>query len=479
MKRNDHHTESEWSGSLKQAHLPSTGRRYGRRLNHIQALALTISTSLLIVGSAIAQERQDGKKWAACWASAMQGAYAYIPPIPPTNPFHIYDINPDLRFAFLNATDGAVDQTFRLIVKPDLFGEEYRLRFSNFFGTQPLTLKAVSLAIQDYAGNIIPGTLREVTFNGAGNVVIQPGKLTYSDGFKSPASADNPLLRGRNFAVSFAVQGKTGPMTWHITGLTTSYVSDPNSGDHTKDINDFAFPNTTTAVFFLDGMDVMSTADTAVVCAFGDSVTDGTFTTINGNDRWSNDLSIRLHEVYGNKVSVVNEGIAGNTVLKPPVIGPPALDRLDRDVFGLSGLTAVVWLQGINDFGAGNATPNTLVAGLKEGISRLHIAGIKVIGATITSSLNCTLLPTWGSAGTDSKRRATNDLIRHSGLYDSVADMDAATIDSRTGELKPEFVPDSSTGSPGDKLHPNRAGHQAMANTVDLKVLAPKNTRGS
>ena len=52
--------------------------------------------------------------------------------------------------------------------------------------------------------------------------------------------------------------------------------------------------------------------------------------------------------------------------------------------------------------------------------------------------------------------------------------MDAATIDSGTGELKPEFVPDSSTGSPGDKLHPNRAGHQAMANTVDLKLLAPR-----
>ena len=386
--------------------------------------------------------------------------------------------NPDLRFAFPNAADGAVEQTFRLIIKPDLFGEEYRLRFSNLFGKQPLSLKAISVAVQDYAGNIIPGTLRVVTFNGAADVTIQPGKQTYSDSFKSPAAVDNPLLQRRNFAVSFAVQGKTGPMTWHIDGLSTSYISAPNSGDHTKDIHDFALPNTTTAVFFLDAMDVMATADTAVVCAFGDSLTDGTFSTINGNDRWSNALSIRLHEAYGNKVSVVNEGIAGNTVIKPQVIGPPALERLDRDILGLSGLTAVVWLQGINDFGAGNATANALIAGLKDGISRLHAAGIKVIGATITSSLNCTLLPTWGNAGTDTRRRATNDFIRHSGLYDSVADMDAATIDPRTGELKAEFVPDSSTGSPGDKLHPNRAGYQAMANTIDLKVLGPQITKG-
>jgi lysophospholipase L1-like esterase len=478
MRRNDHHTETERSGSFKQAHIQSKGRDFGRRLKQIQTLVLTASFTLLITESAPAEERQDGKKWAACWTSAMQGAYAYIPPIPLTNPYHIYAVNPDLRFAFPNAADGAVEQTFRLIVKPDLFGEDYRLRFSNLFGKQPLSLKAVSVAIQDYAGNIIPGTLREVTFSGAAGVTIEPGKLTYSDSFKSPAAADNPLLRGRNFAVSFAVQGKTGPMTWHIDGLSTSYISEPNSGDHTKDINDFAFPNTTTSVFFLDAVDVMATADTVVVCAFGDSITDGTFSTINGNDRWSNALSIRLHEAYGNKVSVVNEAIAGNTVLKPQVIGPPALDRLDRDVLGISGITAVVWLQGITDFGAGNATANALIAGLKEGISRLHAAGVKVIGATITSSLNCTLLPTWGNAGTDARRRATNDFIRHSGLYDSVADMDAATIDPRTGELNTEFVPDSSTGSPGDKLHPNRAGYQAMANTVDLTVLAPRITKG-
>ena len=85
--------------------------------------------------SAIAET--SDRKWVASWASSMQGAYVYSPPAPLDNPMHIYAINPDLRFAFPNATtDGAVEQTFRLIVKPDLFGEEYRLRFSNFFGTQ-------------------------------------------------------------------------------------------------------------------------------------------------------------------------------------------------------------------------------------------------------------------------------------------------------------------------------------------------------
>jgi lysophospholipase L1-like esterase len=170
----------------------------------------------------------------------------------------------------------------------------------------------------------------------------------------------------------------------------------------------------------------------------------------------------------------VNEGIAGNTVVNPAFIGPAAVDRLDRDVLGLSGLTSVVWEQGLNDFGAENNTVMAVIAGLQDGIRRMHAAGIKVVGATIGSSLNATVLLNWGTAVTDAKRRATNDFIRQPGVYNSVADMDTATLDPGTGELKPEFVPDSSIGSPGDKLHPNRAGYQAMANTVDLKVLAPQ-----
>jgi lysophospholipase L1-like esterase len=431
-------------------------------------------TAVMAQLSAVAQEpqKQPQEKWAACWASAMQGAYKYSAPVSLNDPSHLYLINPDLRFAFPNAsTEGASNQTIRLIVKPDLYGNEYRLRFSNFFGTRNVTFNAVTVGVQDYAGNVIPGTIRRVRFNGSSQLSVRPGQLIYSDGIQSPADPADPLLRGKNFVVSFAVAGSTGPMTYHGLGLETSYVSAPNSGDHTGDIHDAAFPNSTTEVFFLDELDVQASTDTAVVCVFGASIEDGQSSTINGNDRWSNDLSRRLHEVYGDKVSVVNEGIAGNTVVNPTGTGPAAVDRLGRDVLGLSGVTSVVWMEGINDFGLNNNTPAAVIAGYENGISRFHNAGLKVIGGTITTSLGCKTLSNWGTTTTDSKRRITNDFIRHSGLYDSVADLDSATIDPITGELKPEFVPDSSIGSPGDKLHPNRAGYQAMANTVDLSAV--------
>jgi hypothetical protein len=39
--------------------------------------------------------------------------------------------------------------------------------------------------------------------------------------------------------------------------------------------------------------------------------------------------------------------------------------------------------------------------------------------------------------------------------------------------MRAEFVPESTTGGPGDKLHPNRVGYLAMGMAIDLNSLAP------
>ena len=53
-------------------------------------------------------------------------------------------------------------------------------------------------------------------------------------------------------------------------------------------------------------------------------------------------------------------------------------------------------------------------------------------------------------------------------------DFDKATLDDKTGGIKPEFVPESTTGGPGDKLHPNRAGYLAMGTSIDLELFKPR-----
>jgi len=410
----------------------------------------------------------ESRKWVASWTASVQGPY----------PVGNASAQPDLRFAFPSAAAGARDQTFRLIVQPDIWGPQARLRFSNVFGTKPVAFDGVFAGLHQSGGAVIPGTNRPVRFSGKASVTVAPGDSVWSDAVALAFTGD---IAGRKLAVSFHVAGESGPMTWHAKALTTSYVTAPGAGAKGHLDDESAFPFSTTSWYFLDAADMMAPAATQVIVALGDSITDGTASTLNGDDRWPNALSRRLHAIYGNRVSVVDAGIGGNQVAgpaeysaqKPFAGGPSARQRLERDVLSLSGVTVVVWLEGINDFGNNvNAPAESVEACMKEVTSRIRakLPRARVIGATVTSALGSTNAA-HGSAAEDQKRRALNEFIRHSGVFDGVADFDQATLDPQTGGLRPEFVPDSTTGGPGDKLHPNRAGYLAMAMAIDLKLL--------
>lgn len=420
--------------------------------------------------------KTEGAKegFVAVWEGAAQGPY------PVGNP----SAQPDLRWAFPNPSAGARDQTFRLIVKPDLWGREARLRFTNVFGTRPVTFDGAFVGVQESGAAVLHGTNRPVSFAGAREVTVAPGQSVLSDPVTLPVAATDPLLAGRKLAVSFHIGGPSGPMTWHAKAQTTSYLTAPGAGVRGEAESEAAFAFTTTSWFFLDLVEMSAPAGTGAVVCLGDSVTDGTATTLNGDDRWSDVFSRRLKEA-GNHSAVVNAGIGGNRVVGPTDYtqaepfagGPSALSRLDRDVASLSGVTHVIWLEGINDLGksGGALKAEPVIAGLREGAARLRTAlpGVVLIGATLTSALGSTN-PSHGSSEEDAERRKVNDFIRKGGVFDHVADFDSATIDPLTGALRSEFVPDSTTGGPGDKIHPNHAGHAAMAETIDLDWFTPR-----
>ncbi|WP_323142034.1 GDSL-type esterase/lipase family protein [Massilia phyllosphaerae] len=416
-------------------------------------------------------------KWAATWATSIQSAYV-APTTPQGAAVPGFDPQPDLSFALPNATvNGASNQTFRMIVKPDLWAHTIRVRFSNVFGTRPLTFSHAAVALQAFQANIARGTSVPLRFRGNTSVTIPPGQQVFSDPVALPfvSDADADRFAGRNLAISFAVDGATGPASYHGSAFTTSYISAPNAGDQVLAEDDIAFPYSTTSWFFVSEVDVLVPRDTLVVVAFGDSITDGTFSTLNGNDRWANVMARQLHKRLGAKVSVVNAGIGGNGVVALRT-GQPATQRVARDVIGLSGANLVVWLEGINDLGGGQLTPPPVIAGYRQVAASLRSAGLGVIGATITSSyvpsgqvpansplaaVSPTLAAQYGNAQTDAYRRTLNRFILNSGLFDATADFDAVTTDPATGTLLAPYVPNSE-GSAGDYLHPNRAGYQAM-----------------
>jgi lysophospholipase L1-like esterase len=377
----------------------------------------------------------------------------------------------------------ARDQSFRLIVRPDLWGKQARFRFSNAFGVRPVTFDGVYAGLHLGGGAIVPGANRPIAFGGKPAVTIPPGESRWSDPVELTFLREPAIqFRGRKLAVSFHIVGASGPMTWHAKALTTSYVTPPGRGAKGREESEASFPFATTSWYFLDAVDMMAPAATRVVVAFGDSITDGTASTLNGDDRWPDVLSRRLHAAYGDRVAIVNAGIGGNRVLGPADYspqqpfsgGPSAGARLERDVLSLSGVSTVIWLEGINDFSrSAGATMRSVETGMTEIVKRIRasIPGVRIIGATLTSALGAS--GAHGSPEENEKRQSLNQFIRSSGVFDGVADFDKATFDPQTGGLRPEFIPESTSGGPGDKLHPNRLGYLAMGMAVDLRLLMP------
>jgi lysophospholipase L1-like esterase len=432
---------------------------------------------LMLVAAFSSTALAQPEAWSTSWTASVQGPY------PVGNP----SAQPDQRFAFPRPPAGANDQTFRLVVRPDLWGRQARLSFSNAFGTKPITFDGIFVGLQLGGGAVVPSTNQPVRFSGKDGVTIAPGESVWSDAVPLPFVADPEglSLAGRKLAVSFHIAGESGPMTWHAKALQTSYVTAPGSGARGNEEGESAFPFSTASWFFLNAVDMSAPTGTPVILCFGDSITDGTASTMNGDDRWPDVLSRRLHAAYGNRVALVNAGIGGNQVTgpkeygpeKPFPGGPSAGQRLERDVLRLTGVATVIWLEGINDFSKnGNAAVEDVTAGMREGVARLRagIPGIRVIGATVVSALGSTVANgAHGFPEQDAKRQALNDFIRSSGVFDAVVDFDAVTLDRATGGIKPEFVPESTMGGAGDKLHPNRAGYLAMGTSIDLALVAP------
>jgi lysophospholipase L1-like esterase len=222
---------------------------------------------------------------------------------------------------------------------------------------------------------------------------------------------------------------------------------------------------------FLTGVDVQGGPGSVVT--LGDSITDGTRSTPDTDNRWPDLLAARLREQQEvPRYGISNQGISANRVVTDRYPGDGVSDdtggvsaqhRLERDVLGQTNAKTVVVFQGINDVRWGTS-PGEVVAGLKEIARRAHERGLRVVGGTIT--------PCEGYKDcfpeVDAKRNEVNSFIRdNGGVFDAVIDFDAAVRDpDRPQRMLPAY--DS-----GDHLHPGDAGYKAMADSVDLDKLEP------
>jgi lysophospholipase L1-like esterase len=368
---------------------------------------------------------------------------------------------PDLHVPGL-ANTGFNNQTLRQIVHTSVGGRQVRVRLSTF-GANGLTIGAAHIALHGSGAAIVAGSDRTLTFGGSPSIAIPAGALVVSD----PVALDVPSLG--DLAVSIFVPGVTGPATWHFESRQTSYLSP--AGDFTPSA---VMPVVATPVawFWLAGVEVMASKQTGAVVVFGESITDGSQSTVDTNSRWPDDLARRLLAQPGNsKTGVLNQGIAGGRMLHDSV-GPNGLSRFDRDVLSQTGVTHVIVQMGNNDIFTLNpseeVTVDQIVQGQKQLIERAHAKGLKIYGCTLTPVdgflIPGTPFPVFSAAG-ELKRQAVNAWIRTSGLYDAVFDFDQVLRDPNS----PSRI--SALYDSSDHGHPTDAGYKALAAIIDLKLF--------
>ena len=409
------------------------------------AFALILSVFLLLANSA--SHAAGAPHWVGSWMAA---------------PSAIAPAEPRSGEAQLQ------DQTVRQIVHLSIGGLAVRLRFSNTFGSTPLTLGSVHVATRKSGNEVDPGSIQPVTFAGVASVDIPPGKSIVSD------PVDLGVTPSSDLAVSFFVPGKVTAPAIHYTALQTSYIA---PGDQTA-AQSLSKSHDTTLWLILTAVDVATRNAPGAIVAIGSSTTDGSHSTPNQNRRWTDDLFARLFASLGPETpSVLNAGIAGTHVLTDgrgswgPVFGQSAVSRFSRDVLSQDGVKTVIIFEGGNDireFGSDAASAQQLISGFGLLARMAHEHGLKVIVATITafehSNKNEPEDGSW-----ERTQVAVNQWVRTTRDIDGFVDFDAAIRDPNH-HARILTMYDS-----GDHLHPNDAGYKAMADSIDLSLFTTSN----
>jgi lysophospholipase L1-like esterase len=374
------------------------------------------------------------------------------------------------------------DVTVRQIAQLSVPVTSVRVRFGNPFGAQPVRLREVWVGkpLAQGLARLVPGSNRRLTFAGAGTVSIPPGGQAWSD--------EVALTVGAQQDVAVSVYAPGSPVNDHTF---PPYASDPpasyisTGGNTARDESDRTFPIFPVVTGETPGsqagyhpgqtwwVDLISgdAAARGTVVALGDSITDGYQAVGPPGRRWTDVLAERLNAVpAASRLAVTNAGISGNTVSRQPnpydptgqCCGPPAPERLRRDVLSVPGVRTVLLLEGTNDIGGGEFAPPAsaarVITGMREIVRRAHDRGLPVVGLTV--------LPMCNAAGgsREAARQEVNQWIRTSGELDAVVDTDALLRDPAVPTVIRKPLRH-------DCYHPNAAGDALIGGFIPLWVL--------
>jgi lysophospholipase L1-like esterase len=393
---------------------------------------LILLFAALTAGSSAAAPRlADEARWGGAWGYATSSATRAVRDVLPAG-------------------------TYRYRLRSSQSGDGLRLTFTNPAGAVPLDISRVSIAraIGADGFGLDVASERPLVFAEGAAVRIAGGatSLTLPADF-AVAAGDDLIVTVETRAPSTTVGGNAGFPLAFAEGA----MSADGAGLAPRRLRPF-----------VTQLAVRRPSANCTVVTMGDSITEGARGTRTGWRGWPGVLARRLAETKGGHCGVVNMGISGNRLLREGR-GTAAVERFERDVASVPGVTHLILLEGINDIwrsaapGEPAVTSADLIAGYQRILALAHARGIRVIGGTMT--------PGWGSKylsrEMEQTRQEANRWIRTSGAFDGVVDFEAAV---RTSDTPPAIKPPFDSG---DRLHPGDNGYEAMGRAVPLALLRP------
>jgi lysophospholipase L1-like esterase len=356
----------------------------------------------------------------------------------------------------LQAAPSFNNQTLRLNVFSKLGGTQARVKLTNKFATNTLTVGAVHIALRSTSNSIVASSDRALTFGGKTGVTLAPGAETWSD----PVTLT--IAQHVTVAISVYIPGSFKPTTFHPTGLHTSYISRTGNFTASTTLPLTTFNNTTTEVVIISGLQVWAPTTSKVAIAFGNSITDGAGATNNANGNWPDILSNRIPTLSsGAPFAVINMGIGSNRVVSADAAGPSGVHRFADDVLARANVGYVILLEGINDISYEHASATTITNAYTTLVTQAHAAGIKVYGATLLPIGNSTKY----TVANEATRQAVNAWIRTPGNFDAFLDFEAVVRDTTKNPLRIK------SNMTVDYVHPNTTGYTAIANSIPSSLF--------
>ncbi len=300
--------------------------------------------------------------------------------------------------------------TTRTVITPTASGDKLRVRLSNYFGEEPLTVDTVTVAKSMGGSRIDTASVRYVTFNGSPAVTIPAGGEIYSDEVAFPVTAMEDI------ALSVFLKNLGRIKTMGLSGGET-YLS---IGDEDK-TRDFSMgianelDDTYLRIFESVGIGLdrsLSYSIIHVVPLFSsidvyNSSPDSYSVVVVGDSTVSNDfpqyLAEQINQAGTTDVGVVGKGIIGNSLGRDGLgfgsflFGESMLKRFERDVLSQSGVKYVIVKIGTNDIvhpvcqdvqeenpGIKQPTAQEIIENFRTVFRTCHANNLKVIAVGIT-----------------------------------------------------------------------------------------------